>query len=362
MRRRAISRRTLFAQAAGLAAAAMLPKPALAETRQVKFTLPWLAQGAYAFVYMANAKGYLKQRGIEMSIARGFGSFASAQSITAGSFDIGLCAAPALTLSVAKGLPLVALATTDYDATMGVGVLADSPITKPQELAGKKIASVPTSAEFPFLPAYAKKIGLDLGTIESVHVDNKVIEHLLEERQVDAITNFAASSYAVLMSRSKPTRWFLYSSAGIINWGQTIAVTQDTLAKDSAFCEAMVGALLEGMSFALNNPDETVELFLKGLPEMALNPNAKEFARLGLVLWQRSVDKPEAREHGLGWSSPRGYADMVDLCMTYLAAPDVHKPELEALFTNRFVGKVKLDDKQWADVRQRVADYDKVFS
>ena len=40
---------------------------------------------------------------------------------------------------------------------------------------------------------------------------------------------------------------------------------------------------------------------------------------------------------------------------------DLVPPELEALFTNQFVGKVKLDDKQWADIRQRVADYDKVF-
>jgi hypothetical protein len=106
---------------------------------------------------MANAKGFMKKRGIEMSIARGFGSFASAQSISGGQFDCGLCAAPALTLSVAKGLPLIALATTDYDATMGVGVLADSPIQKPQDLAGKKIASVPTSAEFPFLPGLCEE-------------------------------------------------------------------------------------------------------------------------------------------------------------------------------------------------------------
>jgi ABC-type nitrate/sulfonate/bicarbonate transport system substrate-binding protein len=361
MRRRGISRRTFAGQAAGLAAASLLPMPALAETRQVKFTLPWLAQGSYAFVYMAQAKGYMKKRGIEMSIARGFGSIASAQSISSGQFDCGLCAAPALTLSVAKGLPLIALATTDYDATMGVGVLADSPITKPQELAGKKIASVPTSSEFPFLPAYAKKVGLDLGTIESVHVDNKVIEHLLEERQVDAITNFAASSYAVLMARSKPTRWFLYSTAGIKNHGQTIAVTRDTFAKDPAFCEAMVGGLLEGLAFTLTKPDETVDLFLKGLPEMALNPNAKEFARLGLLLWARSVDKPEAREHGLGWSDPQAYADMVDLVMTYLATPGVNRPEVDALYTSQFAGQLKLSEPQWAELHQRVADFDKVF-
>ncbi|HTQ33420.1 MAG TPA: ABC transporter substrate-binding protein [Stellaceae bacterium] len=362
MQRRKISRRSLLSRAAGLATASLLPLPAIAETRQVKFTLPWLAQGSFAFVYMANAKGYMKKRGIDMSIARGFGSFASAQSISSGQFDCGLCAAPALTLSVAKGLPLVALATTDYDATMGVGVLADSPITKPQELAGKKIASVPTSAEFPFLPAYAKKVGLDLGTIESVHVDNKVIEHVLEEHQVDAITNFAASSYAVMMSRGKPSRWFLYSSAGITNHGQTIAVTKETYAKDPAFCEAMTEGILEGLAFCLTNPDETVDLFLKGLPEMALNPNAKSFAQLGLTLWQHSVDKPEARKNGIGWSNPKAFADMVDLVMTYLAAPGVKRPEVDALFTNKYVGNIKLTAAQWTDVHARVAEFDKVFS
>jgi ABC-type nitrate/sulfonate/bicarbonate transport system substrate-binding protein len=361
MQRRRISRRSLLGRGAGLAVATILPTPAIAQVRQVKFTLPWLAQGSFAFAYMANAKGYMKERGIEMSIARGFGSFASAQSITAGQFDCGLCAAPALTLSVAKGLPLVALATTDYDATMGVGVLADSPIRKPQELAGKKIASVPTSAEFPFLPAYAKKIGLDLGTVESVHVDNKVIEHVLEEKQVDAITNFAASSYATMMSRGIPSRWFLYSTAAIKNHGQTIAVTRDTLARDPGFCEAMVEGLLAGVKFTLTNPDETVELFLKALPEMALNPAAKQLVQLGLLLWQRSVEHPESRANGLGWSDPQAYGEMADLVMTYLGGPDVSRPDVEALFTNRFVGKLKLDDAQWAQVRQRVSEYDKVF-
>jgi NitT/TauT family transport system substrate-binding protein len=362
MRRRNISRRGLFGQAAGLATAALLPLPAIAQTRSVKFTLPWLAQGSFAFVYMARAKDFMKKRGIDMDIARGFGSFASAQSIAGGQFDCGLCAAPALTLSVAKGLPLIALATTDYDATMGVGVLADSPIQKQQDLAGKKIASVPTSAEFPFLPAYAKKVGLDLATVESVHVDNKVIEHVLEEKQVDAITNFAASSYATLMSRGLPSRWMLYSTAGIKNHGQTIAVTKDTLAKDPAFCEAMVDGLLEGITFTLTNPDETVELFLKQLPEMALNPSAKQLTQLGLVLWQHSVEHPESRAHGLGWSDPEAFTEITDLVMQYLAEPGMKRPDVEALFTNRFTGKLKLDDAQWTQVRARVSEYDKVFS
>jgi ABC-type nitrate/sulfonate/bicarbonate transport system substrate-binding protein len=344
-----------------LAAASLLPLPAIAQTRRVKFTLPWLAGGAYAFVYMAHAKGYLKDRGIEMSIARGFGSVAAAQSIAGGQFDCGLCAAPVMALSIAKGLPLIALATTDYDATMGVGVVADSPIQKPQDLAGKRIAQVPTSAEFPFFPAYCKKVGVDEGTIESVHVDNKVLEHVLEEKQVDAITSFALSSGAAMLSRGIPNRWMLYSAAGVRNHGQTIAVTKDMLAKDPAFCEAMVDGLLEGQAFTLINPEETVELFFKELPEMALSPSAKDFVRLGLTMWQHSVEHPESRTHGLGWCDPQAFTEMTDLVMTYLAAPGTNRPSLDDLFTNQFTGKVRLDAAQWAQVRERVSQYDKIF-
>jgi NitT/TauT family transport system substrate-binding protein len=361
MRRRTISRRGLFGQVAGLATAALLPLPAIAETRQVKFTLPWLATGAFSFVYAAQAKGFMQKRGIEMSVARGFGSFASAQSIAAGTFDCGLSAAPAMTLSIAKGLPLIALATIDYDAMMGVGVLADSPIKEPRDLAGKKIASVPTSGEFPFLPAYAQKVGLDLGTVESVHVDNKVLERVLEEKQVDAITNFAATSYAMLLVKGLPTRWMLYSKAGIKNHGHTIAVTKDTLAKDPAFCEAMVEGLLEGVAFVLTNPDEALELFRKQVPELALNPNAKQLTQIELGLWQRSVEHPESRAHGLGWCDPAAFTELTDLCMTYLAQPGMTRPDNDALFTNQFTGKIKLDQTQWTQVRERVSEYDKVF-
>jgi len=190
----------------------------------------------------------MKKRGIEMSIARGFGSFASAQSISAGQFDCGLCAAPALTLSVAKGLPLIALATTDYDATMGVGVLADSPIRKPQDLAGKKIASVPTSAEFPFFPAYAKKVGLDIGTIEPVHVDNKVLERVLMEKQVDAVSAFATSTIPSLSPLGTEVRFMLFRDAGIEFYGQSLTTQPQRLEKDPGLCAAFVEGAMQAAS------------------------------------------------------------------------------------------------------------------
>ena len=358
-RRVVLTRRSLMTQGAAAAGALLLPLPAIAATRTVKFTLAWLAQGNSIYTFVARDKGMMKARGIDLDIARGFGSVASSQAIAEGRFDFGIVAAPALILAVAKGLPLVALATCDYDSTMAVGVLDDSPITKPQQLAGKKIASVPTSGEFPFLPAYAQKVGLDLKTIDFLHVDNKVLEQVLMQKQVDAITSFALGSAAVMLSKGVPSRWFLYSAAGIRNDGQTIAARRKTLESDPALCEALVDGLLEALAFTLTDPQQSLDIFRKAVPEMALNPSAKVLARDGLGMWQHGIDRPEAREHGLGWGDLQSYAETTDLVMQALMPPGATRPNPAAMFTNRFAGKIKLTAAQWASVGQRVSEFDR---
>ena len=141
----------LRAGGAALAGASMtLARPAIAQSlRPVKLTLPWLANGSTLFTYVAKNQGFFKRRGLDVSIARGFGSVAAAQAIGAGEFDFGFVFAGGTILGAARGLPLVALATLGYDATMGIALRADSPIREPKNLEGKKIGIVPTSAEAP---------------------------------------------------------------------------------------------------------------------------------------------------------------------------------------------------------------------
>jgi NitT/TauT family transport system substrate-binding protein len=361
--RNGLSRRRFLRAAAATTAAAGLatrfPMPAIAAPRTVKFTLAWLAQGSSLFTYVARSKGYMKSRGIELEIARGFGSVAAAQSIAGGQFDFGIVTAPPVVLSVAKGLPLISLGVCDYDSTMGVGVLEDSPIKTPQDLAGKRIGAVPTSGEYPLFPAYAKKAGFDIKSVELVHMDSKVVELALMEKQVDAIMGFASSSLPVILSKKVPVRWMLYSAAGIRTYGQTIATTPKTLAEDPALCEAVVDGLLEGERYTMLEPQESMEMFFKEVPEISLNPSGREFTRIGLGMWHFQIDRPEPREHGLGWADEAVFGEMTDLVMTYIAAPEMKRPTTEALFTNRFAGKYKMTASEWASMRTRVAEFGK---
>jgi ABC-type glutathione transport system ATPase component len=76
----------------------------------------------------------------------------------------------------------------------------------------------------------------------------------------------------------------------------------------------------------------------------------------------RTVDRPEAREHGLGRSDPVAFSETTDLVMQYLTSPGMKRPDPDSLFTNRFAGKIMLAEPQWGQVHARVAEFDKYLS
>jgi NitT/TauT family transport system substrate-binding protein len=358
----AVTRRALLESGAGAFASGAIPSVAYSQTRAVRFTLPWLAQGTSAFTYVGKEKGFFRQRGIDLQISRGFGSLSTAQAIANRQFDFGLVVSMPLILLVAQGLPLTAIGTIDYDATMGVGVLSSGGINSPKDLHGKKIARVPNGAEAPFFPAYAERVGIELDKIQFVNADAKIAERIVADKQVDAMTGIASSSLPVFMSNGSPAKWLLFSTAGLPNYGTNIVTSKDTLKNDPGFCGAVVDALLESVAFTLKEPEESADIFFKVLPEMKLSAGAVEFLRLGMGLHLHSIAKNEAIDHGFGWADVSVYEQMTDLVMKYNGSPDIKRPPVDSWYTNRFAGNVKLSTAQWATALKRSASFDKYFA
>jgi len=96
--------------------------------------------------------------GLDVDIARGSGSLAASQAIGEGRFDFGMFAAVDRHSADDQRVAAVALAACAYDATMGIGVMNDGPIKTPKDLEGRKMASVATSGDYPFLPLFPKRL------------------------------------------------------------------------------------------------------------------------------------------------------------------------------------------------------------
>src|SRR5882757_5453612 len=127
--------------AAGLGAAGLpLATPAISQGAiKISFTTSWIPEGPNLFAYVARDKGFWKKVGLDVSVARGSGSGAAAQAVSAGTFDFGMAATPTVIVQAAKKLPITCIVQINYDALMGIGLLAASPIKTPKDLEGKKL-------------------------------------------------------------------------------------------------------------------------------------------------------------------------------------------------------------------------------
>jgi NitT/TauT family transport system substrate-binding protein len=349
------------AGAAAAAGATFIPKTVYAATAtKVKLTLGWLPQGTTAWSY-ASLPFWAKE-GIEVSIEKGSGSALAVQQIGQGAYEFGVPAAPNGVQQAIKGLPLVSLATCSYDTSMGLVVLDDSPIKTPGDLGGKTVGSTLTSGEYPFLPGFYKNVGVDASTIKSVALDNKVRERALIDGQVDAISAFGTSAIPKILAAGKTPRVFLYSKAGLPFYGNTLMTSPAYFAENKTLCETVTIGVLEGIKATLLDPDATVAKMFDEVPEFKLSSTAKEQADVGLGLWAALATVSEQIDNAVGYSSPQTYANMTETIYASASQPGDTKPDPMTLFTNEFIGGVKLSASEWAQVKETFGTFSALVS
>ncbi len=319
--------------------------------QRLRFTLPWLPEGSYAYAYVAKAGGHWRQRGYDVELSRGYGALAAAQAIAQGQFDLGMGSAPGLVMLSNKNVDLRSIAILDYEPTMGVCVLASSPIKSPKDLEGKRVGQTLTSTDAPFFAPFCERNGVDISKVQLLNMDARVRNQALVEGRVDAITGLASSVLGAIGASGKEVRFMLYSEYGLILYGNVVmAVTPKLLEQNPEMCRAVTEGLLAGLKYSLTHPAESQEMFLNAVPELKMTSTAQEFARLGMGVQRFSVlaGGADVKTQGLGWANHGKLDAMTDFVLRYQAEAGSKKPNLETIFTNRFIGSIKLSASEWA--------------
>ena len=233
----------------------------------VTLQLKWVTQAQFAGYYVAQAKGFYEEEGLNVTILPGGPDVAPTQVIAGGGADVVIDWMPSALAAREKGLPLVNIAQPFKSSGMMLTCLKESGVTTPADFKGKTLGVWFGGNEYPFLN-WMNKLGLKTdGSDVTVLKQGFNVDPLLQ-KQAACISTMTYNEYwQVIDAGIKPEELvtFKYEDAGVATLEDGLYVLEDKLA-DPAFKEKMVKfvrASMKGWKYAEANSDEAAEIVLE---------------------------------------------------------------------------------------------------
>jgi len=198
-----------------------------AEKSPVKLTvqLDWVAEPEHGGFYQAEARGYFRAEGLDVTILPGGPGSHVMSAVATGKADIGQAGDIETLMKQAEGLPFVQFAAVFQDDPAGILVHADSPVRKFEDLQGKTIIARPG---WPFLDFLKQKYQLKVNVV----AQNFSVSAFLGDRNALQQGYYIAEPYHITKAGGKMPRFLSTWDAGFR--GYAVLVTNKAFARNHA--------------------------------------------------------------------------------------------------------------------------------
>jgi NitT/TauT family transport system substrate-binding protein len=283
--------------AVAVAVAAAAPAIGLAQEREVKFTLDFIALGRHAPWYVAAGKDYFKQEKLNVTIIPSKGTADAIRALESGTSEFAFIDIPSL-VAGGGGASSVRIVAVNYQKPPYC-VFSLNPganVTAPKDMVGLEFGSSTAS----FVPrihmAFMKMHGLDPSTLRVVNIDGSARVPMLAARKVQAIDLFVMSEPGIRRAvKDAEPKCMLLGDHGLDIYSNSIGVREDFLKQNPEVVRGFVRAALRGWKDALANPEEAARIqvqTLKALDPQIVVEEVKIVRRLAVV--------PDVEKNGLG--------------------------------------------------------------
>jgi NitT/TauT family transport system substrate-binding protein len=305
-----LSWRHVWITVAGLVAfaafsAGIWAKPPL---RKVTLGMTYIPNVQFAPWYVAREKGYFREAGLDVRFDYRM-DIDALQLVAAAQMDFAIAGGDQVITARSKKIPVVYLVSLYAKFPPVIIVKAESHITKPQDLKGKKLGLPLYGTNLLAAKAILKKAGVAEADVQMIDIGYTQIPSLTSGK-VDAVVGFANNEPLKLQASgikvSQINAWDYFSLVGhgLITGEQQIARSKDQV-------RGMARATLKGMRYSLAHPEEAFKICMKYLSELgpAQQKIEKEVFLASLKLWENDY----TRKNGLGRSNPKDWEESQQL-------------------------------------------------
>ena len=231
--------------------------------------LKWVAQAQFAGYYVAKARGFYEEAGLDVDIKAGGPDIAPEQVIAGGGADVIVDWMVGALAAREKGVDLVNIAQPFEKAGMQMVCPKDGKVQTEADFKGHTLGVWFFGNEYPFF-AWMNKLGLKTeGGADGVTVLKQSFDvQPLIQKQADCISVMTYNEYWQLIDagyKAEDLIVFNYSAMGNDLLEDGLYASEAKL-KDPAFKANMVkfvGASMKGWQYAMANPDEAAGIVME---------------------------------------------------------------------------------------------------
>ncbi len=251
-----------LALVAGVAAGCGEAQPAADVTLQ----LNWYHEAEFVGYYVAAAKGFYEDQGLDVTILEGGPPSAPArEQLLNGAATFAICSFAEQRDLVMAGQPAVAVMSAFQIPPLVIFSLAGSDIRKPVDLAGKRVGTTTTYWKN-ILRETLTAAGVDPASVTTVDVTPDQMS-LLYDGTVDAWLGYAQDEPIRAEVAGYPVDNIFPSDYGIGGYEGLLITLDSTVSQQPTLVKRFVQASYDGWRYALEHQNEAAEILETWAPE-----------------------------------------------------------------------------------------------
>ncbi|MER2599922.1 MAG: ABC transporter substrate-binding protein [Caldilineales bacterium] len=289
--------------------------------------LGYIPSVQFAPFYVAQAKGFFAQEGLEVTFEHGAESDFM-QRIGVNDMQFAIASGEQVILARSQQLPITYVMRWYQRFPVVVMSPAEKGLDEVSKLAGQRVG-IPGmyGASLVAWKALSYVSGLDESSV-SLETIGFTQAAAVSEGRVDAALDYITNGPVQLRLAGQEVT--VIAVADLINLPANGLITNDqTIAENPALVQKMTTALINGIRYTLANPDEAFAISLQAVPEAGGDNEAANRAVFdaSLALWE-SKDGLLGLSNGAEWQEAADFMQKTGLISS--------KPAQDTLFTNRF--------------------------
>ena len=315
-----------------LAALLAVGGSAASAAEKVTVQLKWLPQAQFAGYYVAQAKGYYKDAGLDVTIKPGGPDISPVQVIAGNQADVVVNWMPDALAAREAGVPLVNIAQVFNQSGLMLTCKKASGVASPKDFKGKTLGVWYGGNEYPFLN-WMGKLGLKTDSDIKILKQGFNVDPLLQN-QAACISTMIYNEYWQVVDagvKEKDLVTFFYEKEGVASLEDGLYVLESKL-KDPAFVARMgkfLKATFKGWNDAVKDPAGAAKMVVAADMSGSATEKVQKRQMENVAKLITTASTPK-----MGYLEPAAYERTVKVLLAAGSSPVIKKDPGKAAYSH----------------------------